>query len=828
MRKRPLCFLCIALVVLNFIFVTSGDLMESPDVFSLSDRNNNSYVTIYGEIYQCEYSNERQILYLKQTVLSENSQNNTESNNTKINNKKDNKDNAFNNIEDKSNDSFKENRKLSRIRISCKQENKDYRIGDQVSVYGKLKSIEPASNPGQFDSQSYYAGKKISYTMWEPEVTVLERPKFHFQRTLYEIRSYFSSVIAQCAGGGRKNNLENEVKDANENIIKNEAEKITETETNIEENVVENMWKNELGNIMRGIVLGDKGDISQETKNLYQTGGISHILAISAMHLTILGNGLYGILKRVGVPISVAGVISGIFLAVYGILTGASVATVRALIMFLLNIGAQLTGRTYDGKTSLSLAAVLLLAGNPLSLTDSGFLLSFSAMLSFAIFKENRQLGSSVLLYFFMAPVVLWLFYEIPLYSVFVNLLVVPTLAVVLVSGVVTCLVGSISLIFGKLASIPGMILLYLYEMLCKLAERLPFAKLVIGKPSISGIIAYYGIMMVALWLFRKYRLSWKRFFLYLLMIPAVFFLIYQPRTELTIASLDVGQGDCLVLETPQNHAYMVDGGSSSVNGVGNYRIWPYLKYNGISKLEAVFVTHPDGDHISGILELLEMIRDRKISLRIGQIVLPQWEDMSPFDEVVQLAEAAQIPVIQMESGDCLVDGEVRFFCIYPSGENFTERLNEGSLVLDITYRDFRGLLTGDLEGQGEYDVLEKLEDVDYLKVAHHGSGNSTFAEFLNFTKPEISIISCGKNNIYGHPHEDLLKRLQAVGTDIYATKDCGAIWITTDGEEIDLYTFKGYNTFVTDNENQSAFHIKRALSLVLLSYGSFEIWGRP
>ena len=241
--------------------------------------------------------------------------------------------------------------KLSRIRISCKQGEDDYKTGDMVLVTGKMKSIEPASNPGQFDSQAYYAGKKISYTMWEPEIVLIERSEFHFQRTLYEIRSYFSEIIAQCAGDEMEKKIR--VNGEAENEIGTNGEMGKETSINDEtEKDILNIQKSELGSIMRGIVLGDKSDISQDTKNLYQTGGISHILAISAMHLTILGNGLYGILKRFGVPIRVAGIISGAFLTVYGILTGASVATIRALIMFLLNIGAQLTDSNTRSNTN--------------------------------------------------------------------------------------------------------------------------------------------------------------------------------------------------------------------------------------------------------------------------------------------------------------------------------------------------------------------------------------------------------------------------------------------------------------------------------------------
>lgn len=724
MRKRPLCFLCIVLVVINIILLASGDVIESPDAFSLSEQNAHSFSTIYGEVYQCEHTKGQQILYLKQTVLSDQIPNYLL-------------------------------KKINRIKITC-QQGDVYKIGDLISAYGKLNEISPPTNPGQFDSKSYYEGKKIRYTMWEPKITLVERPNVHLQRSLYEIRNYFSEIISNCMG--------------------------------TEEAYIE------IGNIMQGIVLGNKENLSEETKIRYQIGGISHILAISAMHLSILGNAFYEILKRVGVSIHMAGVAVSVFLVLYGILTGASVATVRALIMFLMKIGAQLTGRTYDGKTSLSVAAVLLLAGNPLSLADSGFLLSFSAMISFALFRENRQLGSSILLFFFMMPVTLWLFYEISPYSILLNLFVVPSLVIVLISGVLACVLGSISVYMGQIAMIPGAFLLSVYGYLCECIKGLPYAKAVIGKPSLYAIVLYYSIMLLTLWLFRKYRLSWKRFGLYVLMFPAILVLVYHPNKKLRITALDVGQGDCIVVETPQNHVYIVDGGSSSVKNVGKYRIWPYLKYRGIQTIDAVLVTHPDTDHMNGILELLEEKKSQNITMKIKEIVLPKWEDTTPFQELVHLAKEINLPVTFMGEGDCIVDGQVRMKCLYPSGGDFSECFNVGSMVIEITYQKFCGLLTGDLEKQGEQDILSKIQDVDYLKVAHHGSRYSTQMEFLERTKPEISMISCGEKNFYGHPHEELLDRLEQMTSDIYVTKDYGAIWITTDGEKIDLHTFCKYN----------------------------------
>lgn len=734
MRRRPLCFLCIVLVILNYVLIVSGDFSKSPDIL-FSEAIDQKSVTVYGEIYQCEYKEGQQTIYLKETVLSLKTKKN------------------------KAQSGAQEYYKLKRIKITCPLDTKEYKIGDLVSAYGVLKEIAAASNPGQFDSQSYYAGKKISYTMWEPKLSLIKRPDVHLRRSLYELR---------CKGA------EN-IKDSFLCLSK-----YGKLET--------------YADVMQGIVLGEKGSISSDTEQLYQIGGISHILAISAMHLTILANGLYGILKRFGASIHVSGVLSGVFLVLYGILTGASTSTLRALVMFLLNTGAQLTGRTYDGKTALSLAAVLLLSGNPLSLTDSGFLLSFTAMVSFMLFQEKRKIGSSILLYVFMTPVTLWLFYEIPLYSIIVNLLVVPTLPIVLILGVLVCLLGSITPVLGSVAAMPGALFLAGYEVLCKGIRHLPYAKLVLGRPTYAGIVIYYSVILFCLFIFRKYRLSWKRFFVFFCMIPAVFALVYHPYGKLRITAMDVGQGDCIVMELPNHHTYMVDGGSSSVKHVGTYRIVPYLKYRGIRTLETVFITHPDMDHINGVLEILELIKEKKLHLNINKLILPKWEEMEAFQSLLSLAEKTGIPVYTMEHGECYTDDEVRMECLHPKQKNYSDKLNEGSLVLEVTYKSFTGLLTGDAQGAGEEELCENLRDVDYLKVAHHGSAYSTCESFLDKTKPEISVISCGKNNIYGHPHKDLLTRLDAVSSDQYATKDYGAIWITTDGETIDLSAFCKYN----------------------------------
>ena len=245
------------------------------------------------------------------------------------------------------------------------------------------------------------------------------------------------------------------------------------------------------------------------------------------------------------------------------------------------------------------------------------------------------------------------------------------------------------------------------------------------------------------------------------------------------------------MLEVPRGNNYLVDGGSSSENKVGTYRIMPYLKSQGISTLQAVIVTHPDMDHLNGIIEILEAINDYQTSIRIRQFILPAWmaEDEDA-QELRDLLGATHIPVAYVEAHDSIKDGEVLFDILNPNAPQYDDA-NEGSLTFVLRYKEFAGVFTGDLCGQGETMVTEQIGECQFLKVAHHGSKNSTASEFLQIVKPKLSLISCGEHNLYGHPHQDLLERLEKVGSEVYITKDSGATIIKTDGrEEIKVQEF--------------------------------------
>lgn len=710
MKKRPLSMVCICLVIVIWGLRAVGDetlrqiALDIPDKYFLDT----AYVS--GQIYDYELTKTNLILYLKKTILSD-------IQNYELN--------------------------IRNIKIyALPEQASEFQISDWVTVCGKLQVPDEASNPGQFDSFSYYNTKKIDYLMWEPEIQLDERPRLSLKRTLRKIRS---QLIA-C---------------------------------------VDNMSNQSVKNVLKAMMFGDKSKLEDSVKIDYQNGGISHVLAISSLHLNILGMTLYRLLRRMGFPLKGAGIISGAFLACYGVMTGAGIATMRALILYFFRIGGDLTGRTYDVVTGLALAAVILLANNPSYLGSSGFWLSFTAVMSFRIFQDRKAWISGILLNTFMAPVLLYYYYKLPLYSPVLNLLVVPSMSIVLLCGFVSCLVGMLVPGLGAIILWPALWILRLYGLLCKAVGQLPVAVLILGRPKPWQIAVYYGIMLLTLFLYRKFRLYKVRFAYLLIMIPTGFILSLKNHSKLQITMLDVGQGDGIVVHTPSDNHYLIDGGSSSVKSVGKNRIIPYLEYSGVRKLTGVFVSHTDEDHMNGITELLERISTGECFVQIEKLVLPDWKDKSEFEDMIKLANESKIAVEYMGMGSQFADGEVKVKCLFPDGKDYSDKKNEGSMTLLMRYREFDALFTGDLEGEGEKQVIDKLMNIDLLKAAHHGSRNSTGNEFLEAANPEIALISSSSTNTYGHPHQETLDRLELIRCDVWCTKDVGAITVRTDGKKV-------------------------------------------
>ena len=435
-------------------------------------------------------------------------------------------------------------------------------------------------------------------------------------------------------------------------------------------------------------------------------------------------------------------------------------------------------------------------------------------------------------------PVQLWFYYQVPSYSVLLNILVLPFMKILMAAGF--------------LALIPGLgicgwadwLILQGYEKLCGLFDRLPFHTWNPGKPQIWQIIMYYLILAAAVW-GRKYlqdksgnlpekqrkqfgqqtasrhtcRKSWKErlnmikekavdicrsrkyqmgvFFSFAVLLnPTVF--VWQPPAENQLLFLDVGQGDGILVRTASGENYLFDGGSSSRSQVGKYVLLPCLRYYGIQTLDAVILSHPDADHVNGAMELLSMEQNNGIKIR--QLVLPELLEEGKEEMLEQLGKfmeqedwSSRIPIGYLSAGESFRCDRAEFLCLHPvSGWDGTEP-NAYSICVYGMFTDKNGekefdfLMTGDVEDAGEEALFEELcsrdiREVTILKVAHHGSKNSTSEKLLEQAAPALAVISCGRNNRYGHPHQELLERLKNAESTIVTTSEKGALRVSSDG----------------------------------------------
>lgn len=659
---------------------------------------------------------------------------------------------------------WKENRESVRkentmgiVGVLCYMEDEDIpAMGSLVIMQGEYRAFLHATNPGEFDAADYYRIMGQQGKVMKCRCISESGTYDVFQEKMYTLKEYLSLLMDAC-------------------------------------------YEEEDASVMKAMVLGEKGTLDAELKELYQQNGIIHILAISGLHLSIIGMGCHKLLKKIRLPDVVNITLTVGLMYCYGTMTGMGISMLRAYIMFTMHLCAQLAGRTYDLLTAVTVAAITVLVQQPLYLQHSGFLFSFGAICGIGLFLpavQENLFGKSRAEKIFVAgaaisvstlPVYLSFYYEFPPYSVLLNLIVIPCMTFVLLCGLVCLGLAALLLPLGIVAAYPVHLLLAFYEKCCNICLSLPDNKWITGCPKPWQIVLFLGVLAaLVVWNHRIPKLYfWQG------VLCALLVLTIKLPQGLQITMVDVGQGDCIYLTEDSGMHMLIDGGSSDKSNVADYQMIPYLKYEGVSYLDAVIVTHPDSDHISGIRTLIEEMNTNGIS--IGAVYLPDVGEAGrneEYRELEELADNAGVLVRYIGAGDVLKCGEVMLTCIHPEKRWNTTDVNAYSTVLYLTYGNFTALFTGDLEGEGEEKVMKivenmSLHNITILKVAHHGSKNSTAEVFLRVINPRIALISSGRNNRYGHPHEELLKRLEDCGCLIYRTQESGAVTVKVRGGKV-------------------------------------------
>lgn len=619
-------------------------------------------------------------------------------------------------------------------------------LGNRVRVQGKQSGLDIPSNDGQFDRLFYQKSNKILFTIKQAKLLVLDDHT-------YPIRQFLFLTRNQC----RQKFLQ--------------------------------VFQQEDAGVLAAMLLGDKTELTDEIKDWYQLGGISHILAISGLHISMFGMAFYRFFRRCGIPFFACMAVSGSILFLYVLFTGAAVSSVRAFLMFLIFLMAQCLGRTYDLLCALACAVLFLLLSNPLLVFTSGFQMSVLAVAAiggvYPLMKKSfgRMVSAGLCIQLVMLPCFLWHTFTFSVYSILLNLIVIPLLPFILTGGVAVLIT---SFLFVPAATAMASVvhrLLWIYQVLCKIAASMPFALWNAGKPEVWAVLLYYLLVIGGLYVFASKKQKTAYF---LLVISAMLLLGRKEKADFSITFLDVGQGDGICIQNSEHRAMLCDGGSSSVQKTGRYRILPFLKYHGISQLDYIFLTHMDADHINGIRELLEM---EVPWVKIKNLVLP---DLSAPDdtylEIEALAKEKGIFVQKMQTGDQVRAGELVITCLAPEKGSISTNKNELSLVLHVKYRTFDAMLMGDMEKDGEKKLVrsgnlklfqEGKNKLEVLKAGHHGSKGATSEELLELLKPELTVLSYGKGNRYGHPSEETMNRLKKAKCSSISTEKYGEITIS-------------------------------------------------
>ena len=668
---------------------------------------------------------------------------------------------------------------IRNIKCTGKEEKiNSLREGMHVRLEGMLVLPELPRNPGQFNRRIYESGKKNDF--------YLENP------TVLEVKEQRSGV--------------REVVEIWKTEMMNRCEKI---------------YQDEEAGILEAMLFGEKSELSGDIKELYQAAGISHVLVISGLHISLLALAVAGILRRLGFPMPVWVILSVGVLAGYGILIGQPTTAVRALLMFFVLQGARLLGRSYDLLSALAFAGILMLLDNPDLILDGGCRLSFCAVIGVGWYvseknkifrsigeKEKRKnrgkggKGSSAgaileniragwYLWLFTLPVMLDTFYQVSVVGLLWNLVAIPLLPVIIASGGLGVVLAGWNIFLGSLAGSPAYGMLQLYQEIGNISEKLPGGMWTPGQPSKPVIAGYYLVIFLLVLVEKqliKREKRWKirKIFPGMELCSMLLLLLlmahpWQQREKITF--LDVGQGDASLLQSG-GQTLLLDGGSTSQKNVGTYVILPYIKQQGISCLEAVVLTHTDQDHINGVTEVLE--EGKKGWLTVKNLMYPYWmEGTEQGKQLKKLAEEAGASCRKIRAGDRLTIGKAEAVVLYPKEQEKIAAPNAGSLVLFWKWEGVRAMFTGDLPEEKERELLQNLPACEILQVGHHGSATSTCREFLEQVQPSLAVISCAMKNRYGHPSPDTVDRLKKTGCEIRYTMKSGAITIRKRGREV-------------------------------------------
>lgn len=564
------------------------------------------------------------------------------------------------------------------------------------------------------------------------------------------------------------------------------------------EGIFEKYLKSDISAIMEGVIFGDTSKIKEEYYEYFQGSGIVHIFAVSGYNIWLL----YGMLSfllcflddtsRIKISIII------ISMMIYVVMSGCSSSVMRAFIMISVVLLGRIVKRKPDIITSLSLAAIVILLSNPLLIEDAGFQLSFVCGASIILIypklrrlkvpvpgalKDPLLLNASINIG--ILPIIIYYFNSVPLYSIAVNIAVIPLVSIFTIAGAVLL---PMSFIFewgahaaAWIANTAGMMILAL----SRFVSALPFASLNFITPGIAEICIYYLLLSIILG-YVKIKRDYRKAIEILTICVLVFFIYSEavPK-QLKLSFIDVGQGDSILITTPDNINILVDGGGKTENSYSNTDIGkdvlePYLYSHGVKKLDMVISTHSHEDHLGGLVPVLK-------DFEVDRFVKTDLCSQDSYDSLINSGILDISKVINVEESDTIKAGKYVYMYVL-SPENRDEDENDDSIVIKLVFKDFSALLTGDISSKTAHGLCKDDIRCDVIKIPHHGSADSLDCDFLDAASPRAAVICVGRNN-FGHPSPSTIDAIIKRDMRLYRTDINGEVIITTRGKGFEVKT---------------------------------------
>ena len=592
--------------------------------------------------------------------------------------------------------------------------------GDYIYVKGKLIKPKDNTNFNLFNYKKYLLSNNIKYTVKASNIKILKRNKNIF----YKLKNYIFFKI--------------------KSLDKSKKYILT-------------------------FIFADKSYIDKEMYDNYQNLGISHLFAVSGMHISLVTFILLKLLEGKNEVIKY--LITFIFLMFYLFLTNYTISMVRACFQFILIFINKLFKLNIDNSNIVIFLFSVLIILNPYIIYNIGFLFSFSISFTLIKFKDMitgdfmiKNIKTSLLSFFVSMPILINNFFKVNFLSIILNIIYIPFVSYILFP---LCL---ITILFPFFDSFTYFVINF-FETITKFFSSINLLTFSITKMNIILVIIYYFIF---LWIIKSNDKIKKKIIIVFIFI--VFIINNNTIVNNEVHFLDVGQGDSTLIRIKSKNILIDTGGNINFNISKNVLI-PYFRSSGVKKIDYLILTHGDYDHMGEAINLVENFKVEKVIFNCGP-----YNDLE--NELIEVLEKKKIKYYSYIK-ELNVDNNKLHFLQTKEYDNE----NENSNVIYTKLNGYKFMFMGDAGVEKEKDILEKynVSKIDVLKIGHHGSKTSSDKNFIDEMNPKYSVISVGKNNRYGHPNKEVLNNLD--NSKIYRTDINGSIMFKVKNNKLQVET---------------------------------------